>query len=129
MSVCYCDYDAPAFYVQETRKARKQHRCYECNGPIFVGEQYSHIVAKWDSVETVKTCPPCFNVYQWTKNNVPCICPMHGDLMDSCQEAIGEAIYRAPEETRGIYFGFLRRRYERDRLIKERKAKASGASS
>lgn len=106
---CFCDYDAPAFYNREIRKARKQHRCEECGGPILRGEQYEHVVGKWDYVDTFKTCPRCLDLRTWTKNNVPCLCWAHGNMHEDCRETVNDAASRAREETVGLRFGFLRR--------------------
>lgn len=114
---CFCDYDAPAFYHMEIRRARKPHKCWECGGPILAGEHYEHVRGKWDNmVDTFNTCVRCRDLWTWTKNNVPCLCWAHGNRIDDCKEAIEEAAYRAPAETKGLRFGFLRRLLQRDRF-------------
>jgi hypothetical protein len=106
---CFCDYDAPTFYSNVRRKARKVHKCEECRGPILPGEQYECVTGKWDYVDTFRTCDRCVDLRTWTKNNVPCLCWAHGNMHDDCREAVREAHYRAPNETQGLQFGFLRR--------------------
>lgn len=106
---CYCDYDAPAFYNTEIRKARKPHRCEECNGQILPGEHYEHVVGKWEWVDTFKTCCRCVDLRTWTKNNVPCLCWAHGNMHEDCLSAVQEASWRAKDETAGLRFGFMRR--------------------
>jgi hypothetical protein len=49
MSGCFCDdYDRPSFYVVALRKARKQHKRYECRNMIDVGETYELASGSWD---------------------------------------------------------------------------------
>lgn len=120
---CSCDYDQPEFYHEELRKARKPHKCEECSGTIIVGELYEHVRGKWDGyVDSFKTCQRCRDIRQWVKNNVPCLCWAHGNAIADCKEAITEARYRAPDETRGLYFGFLRRVVQRDKINDSRRA-------
>ncbi len=112
MSSCYCDYDSPEFYAAATRTARRAHQCEECRGSITLGDRYENVSGKWDgSFNTFKTCGHCVNLRTWVKNNVPCVCWLHGDMFQSLEEAIEGAVYRAPEETHGLEFGYLRRRH------------------
>lgn len=107
---CYCDYDPPEFYAAKIRLAKKQHKCGECAGYIKLGERYEHVVGKWDGYfDTFKTCERCIDLQTWVKNNVPCFCPVHGNMDTSMREAIDGAYDRAPDEVRGLWFGFLRR--------------------
>jgi hypothetical protein len=108
---CACDYDAPEFYHREIRRARKPHKCAECSGPIPVGQQYEYVRGKWEGyVDNFKTCERCVDLRTWVKNNVPCLCWAHGNTIEDCQEAVFEAAHRAPQETVGLRFGFLRRK-------------------
>jgi hypothetical protein len=118
---CSCDYDAPAFYHCEIRKARKPHKCEECGGPIIPGDRYEHVRGCWEGyVSSFKTCERCRDIRVWTKNNVPCLCWAHGNMIEDCQEAVNEAAWRAPAETVGLRFGFLRRIVGRDKFNKQR---------
>ncbi len=113
---CYCDYEPAEFYHKEIRKARKPHKCCECAGPIRVGELYEHVRGKWEgSIGTYDTCERCVDIWQWTQNNVPCLCWSHGNRIEDCREAIEDATWRASEETAGLRFGFLRRIVVRDK--------------
>lgn len=113
---CYCG-DPPEFYHAEIRRARKPHRCSECNGAIMVGERYEHVLGKWDGyVDTFNTCERCHDIYQWTKNNVPCVCKTHGNMIEDCKLAVEEAVWRARDETVGLQFGLLRRIVMRNKL-------------
>jgi hypothetical protein len=118
---CFCDYDAPEFYLKEVRTARKEHKCYECRGRILLGDRYEHVRGKWDGgIETFKTCQHCVDLKTWTQNNVPCLCWAHGNIQDDCREAIGDACDRSPTETTGLRFGFLKRIVKRDNFNKQR---------
>ena len=120
---CTCDYDSPEFYHREIRKARKSHKCDECSAPILPGEIYEHVRGKWDGyVDTYKTCQVCVDIRQWVKNNVPCLCWAHGNTIEDCKEAVEEATFRAPQETIGLRFGFLRRVVQRDKINREKRA-------
>lgn len=123
MKECYCDYVPATFYKQEVRRARKQHRCEECCGIISVDEQYENVSGMWDGyIDTFKTCVRCLDIRVWVKNNVPCLCWQHQSMIEDCEEAIKEACWRAPDETKGLWFGFLRRRILRDRFNEQRRA-------
>jgi len=115
---CSCDYEPAQFYCAAKPKARKQHKCYECAGDILPGERYERVTAKWydfDGVQTMRTCERCYDLRTWVKNNVPCLCIMHGNQDEENDNAIDEATYRAKDETRGLRFGYLRRKVLRDR--------------
>ena len=108
---CYCDYDSPRWYASKVRRARKVHKCEECNGLIAVGEQYE---AAWGVMDwgerpyMAKTCDRCLTLRIWVKNNLPCFCWAHGNLDDDMDNAIDDARWRAPQETQGLWFGYGR---------------------
>lgn len=107
---CYCDYDPPRVYSPAIYRARKRYSCDECRGPILPGERYENLFGVWDGcASTFHTCERCVDLRTWTKNNVPCFCWMHGDMDQMMREAVEDAVYRAPQETRGLHFGLLRR--------------------
>lgn len=107
---CVCDYDV-TFYRAEIRRARKSFKCYECDNPIKPGDEHEYAFGICEgSSYAPRTCMPCRDLRQWVKNNVPCFCWAHGSMVDDAEEAIIEACFRAPEETRGLKFGFLRRK-------------------
>jgi hypothetical protein len=73
-------------------------------------ESYENVFAKWEGwPSTFITCANCVDIRTWTKNNVPCLCWAHGNLIEDCCEAVQEASRRAPDETGGLRFGLLRR--------------------
>lgn len=112
MHGCYCgDYDLPSFYTTLMRKARKRHTCYECRNSIGVGEVYELASGSWDGYppNSYKTCSRCLSLRIWVERNIPCVCWAHGELFSIATEAIDEATWRAPDETRGLRFEFLRK--------------------
>lgn len=114
---CYCESDVHvALYRATLPVARKSYRCEECPGVIQPGERYERVFAIWDGhPSTIFTCERCYDLRVWTKNNVPCLCIQHGGMDDELRLAIEDACFRAPLETVGLYFGFLRRKVLRDR--------------
>lgn len=119
---CFCDYDPPEFCHVKIRRSRKQRKCTECGGLIIAGELYEHTRGKWDGyLDTFNTCERCHDIRIWTKNNVPCLCWAYGNMIEDCKEAVQKAAWRAPAETVGLQFGFLRRLVKRDKLNTERR--------
>lgn len=99
MSYCNCEVDdPPQFYVEGTRRARKQHRCVECGGPIPVGTVHRYMSGKWDSrVETFRECPLCTEVRQWAKISVDCFCSnTFSELHDDCREMVRDLGHLVP---------------------------------
>lgn len=57
------DGDAPSCFSSSTRKARKQHRCYECGDDITPGTTYEHVSGIWDgNPGAYKTCLSCVEI-------------------------------------------------------------------
>ena len=124
---CVCDYDPAEFYSATIRRARKQYKCEECCGIILPGDQYEYVVGRWDGyLDQYKTCSRCVDLRTWVKNNIPCVCWAHGNLHEDLRESVEEAACRAPDETVGIRFGFLRRREAISKLNRERSAVSQG---
>lgn len=121
---CSCNWGEPASVYNATNpRARKPYQCEECDGPILVGEQYERVFGVWEGYATTfRTCERCHDLRVWVRNNVPCLCVMHGNMDEEMEEAIIEAYLRAPDEVIGLKFGFLRRKLLRDRLNRQRRA-------
>jgi hypothetical protein len=120
---CSCDYDPPSVYSATKPRARKRYCCKECDGLILPGEQYERVFAVWDgSPGTIRTCGHCHDLRVWVRNNVPCLCVMHGNMDEEMSEAVESACWRAPLETAGLKFGFLRRKVLRERFNEQRRA-------
>ena len=57
------DCDAPEFFREETRLARKPYRCCECPETIQPGDLHGYAIGKWDGCVTeFRTCARCANV-------------------------------------------------------------------
>lgn len=107
---CYCDYDMPSFYNRDVRRARKVHKCYECSGHILPNEKYEYVAGKWDDyISSFRTCQRCIDLRTWVKNNLPCFCWSHGNMLEDAREAADAASWRAGDEAKGIRFGVARR--------------------
>jgi hypothetical protein len=114
---CYCDGDPATIYSATKPRARKEHRCDECGAKIKPGEQYENVFGVWEGYgSTWKTCERCYDLRQWVKNNVPCFCWYHGNMLEDAAMTIDDATFRAPAETAGLRFGFLRRKYLIERV-------------
>ena len=83
-----CDGEQPAVCTTKARKARKQHRCEECNGIIPPGELYEYTRGLWDgSWLEFRTCLPCKAARAELEDNlssqgdfcVPCIGQLYED--------------------------------------------------
>ena len=68
MNDCSCVYsggdnDYTEAYVAHNRKARKDHRCYECGELIKRGEIYEEVTGIWDGrPDRFRTCRACLSV-------------------------------------------------------------------
>lgn len=111
MSECYCNYDMPSVYVQETRKARKEHKCAECGSNIKPGQQYEHTFGIWDGhLDRIKTCQHCVDMREFVRAHVPCFCWEHHNLHECCFDTAREYANEAP----GLLFGTYRRSIRRE---------------
>lgn len=114
---CYCDYDSPEVYRSDIRKGRKQYSCYECAGKILPGDVHEyHFGVMEGNSYSGRTCIHCVEIRKYVRGNVPCFCWAHGNMLEDATNTIDEARYRAPDETVGLKFGFLRRVVLRDRF-------------
>ncbi len=100
MSECQCsidvgdDCDAPEFYSSIDRKARVEHKCYECHRKINPGEKYRYTSCKWEAhIFTSKTCSDCESV------RATFFCSsLSGSLWDDFEEAASENEGRFAQE-------------------------------
>lgn len=120
---CHCDGDPATVYSASTPRARKRYSCDECGTPILPGDRYENVFGVWDGWPTTfRTCEPCYDLRVWVKNNIPCLCIMHGNMDEEMTVAIDEAYQRARDEVVGLRFGFLRRKILRNRVKQQKKA-------
>ncbi len=84
ISDCHSD-----FHRQETRTARKAHKCCSCGGTILPNKKYEHVTGKWDGrIDTFKTCSDCLSL----RDAFMCGGWFYGpDLITSILEHIQEA--------------------------------------
>lgn len=116
---CYCDYDPPEVYSSRIVSARKPYRCYECRALIGVGERHEYAFGVTDGYTyQPRTCLHCVGIRDFVQANIPCWCWSHGNLEDDARSIIYAAYQEAPEEVRGVAFGFGRL------LVKRRRANA-----
>ena len=104
------DYDPPEAFKEINRKARKPHRCFECNGTIPKGETYSYVSGVWDHQGcSFKICTDCAkiredllahgNIEDWE----------YGDLIQEVSERIDEPEICAHELAMRFFENTLRR--------------------
>lgn len=119
---CYCDYEPAQVYRSDTRKARKQYRCYECGGIILPSEVHEyHFGVFCGDPFTGRTCSRCVAIREWMQINVPCFCWAHGNMIDDARTTAQDAYEQAGDEVAGLRFGLLRRIVMRDKFNKARK--------
>jgi len=106
---CYCDYESPDVYSSRMVKARKEYRCYECDKKIAVGETHEYAFGVHDGYSyQPRTCSHCVGIRRFVSINIPCFCWSHGNLVDDAKNIITAAYEQAPDEVRGLAFGFGR---------------------
>lgn len=87
---CDCSVDAdgddPSFRKQAMRRARKSHRCVECERLIEPGEQYEHVCGVWDEEwSTFRTCLGCYRIREHLCGDGWCF----GEVAAQVAECIG----------------------------------------
>lgn len=95
MSYCDCDYDydQPEFFTSRMiGRARKEHRCDECRGPIFIGDSYEKSVGKFDGVIIRhEECSDCLEIREWAEISMPCFCAYEwGSLIERVEEMVDD---------------------------------------
>ena len=88
-SCVYCDVDSFCELLHtETRKARKQHKCYECNNIIEVGYSYLCETTMFEGkFEEIKTCSVCREL----RNVFFCEGFYYGQVIEYLKEHIWES--------------------------------------
>jgi hypothetical protein len=95
-SYCDCDYDdwsSREFYsVTTVNRSRKEHRCDECRGTIFIGESYEKSAGKFDGDFIFHNeCITCQEIRQWAVISMPCFCAYEwGTLLERVQEMVND---------------------------------------
>lgn len=122
MNECYCDYDEqPDAYAAEKRKARKQHRCYECARHIQAGEVYERAALLYGgSWDVCQTCCRCLDVRAYVQAHAPCFCWAHGSMLDDARSVIDEHGHVSA----GFYIGAMKRVLRAQRGSRQQQASA-----
>lgn len=115
MSYCDCDYDYDGTSAEFHRtwivkRSRKEHRCDECFGPIFVGESYERQTGKWEGhLFEHNECVVCQEIRQWAEISMPCFCAYeYGSLI----ERVNEMVDDVEREVAGFRDEWDARRYQ-----------------
>lgn len=95
MSYCDCDSDGSSAEFHRTwivKRSRKEHRCDECFGPIFIGESYERQTGKWEGyIFEHNECVVCREIREWAVISMPCFCAYeHGTLIEHVKEMVDD---------------------------------------
>ena len=78
-----------AFSRDETRKARKEHRCVECRRMIQPGETYHYLVALFDGdLSSDHCCQHCYVACEWLRE--VCSGWIVGSVLEDIEEHVRE---------------------------------------
>jgi hypothetical protein len=81
------DYDQPEFCNEETRTARKEHKCSQCKNIIYPKEKYRYIVGKWNGdLNWFKRCFKCDELLKWVISETEEYQYALGDIFDSAYD-------------------------------------------
>jgi hypothetical protein len=77
------DCEGADFYVLETRRAGKAHRCDECRKVIYKGERHEVVTGRWDGLFVrTRTCLDCVDIATSLSCNGS---RMHGGLWEELE--------------------------------------------
>lgn len=83
----------PELYNDAQRKARKMHRCIECDSPIEKGEKYHDISGKWDGqFESVKIHNDCYEFAEMLNDDYPDVEWEFGNLSETIEYCLPEKV-------------------------------------
>jgi hypothetical protein len=75
--------DAPSCTSTVTRRARKEHQCYECREVIPAGASYEYCSGIWDGrADSFKTCLSCVEI----RNHFACEGWLFGQVWSDIEE-------------------------------------------
>lgn len=95
--MCSTDYEYSTVWNVTTPKARKEHRCYECDLPIPVGSLHERVGSLYDGRwETYRTHLGCKALALFIEHEV---CGDHGSILAG---GLGEEIAYQDAETRDV---------------------------
>lgn len=84
---CYTggDVELPALITITMRKARKEHKCYECGDTILPGDLYENVRGLWDGAwSEYKTCRVCTAI----RRDFCCDGFIYGTLWETLHECL-----------------------------------------
>ena len=89
------------FHRTEFPKARKSHKCCECNREIHPGEKYEYVVGKFDGdLYKAKTCDHCAEIRRCLSCDMtPAYGTMWSEIMDYVFPHINTACFDRLETT------------------------------
>jgi hypothetical protein len=80
--------DGPSAFIAFDRKARKEHKCYECGRVIQRGEKYRNESGIWDGdPRRYKTCSECLSI----REVFFCGGYIYGEVISTLKETFAEA--------------------------------------
>jgi len=84
------DFEMPSAFTEKERKARKEHKCCECNQKINIGERYQYCSGIWDGrPDSYKTCLSCLTLRNdYIEKTGEDFC------FEGLRESISDAFYR-----------------------------------
>ena len=113
---CYCDYESPRVFHDETRKAVRPHKCGECGRRIQTGETYEHVWGVWDGVSSHhKTCLHCRGFREYVRAHVPCFCWLYGTMREDALQVLRDYAHEIP----GLWFSGARRYVQAEQLRRQ----------
>lgn len=84
------------FQVKSIRKARKTHRCCECQGRIAPSQSYEHVAGVWDGhADRFRTCMHCVEAREWATTQKEW--PWDGEYLYYFEALWESMAYLAPE--------------------------------
>lgn len=121
--MCFCDDNPPEVFSAVTRRAAKEHRCYECGKTIAKGDLYRVSSGVWDGgPESFKWCDTCTTIANliesydadtrrawreaaakkrgWSYGPPEAFCFTFGNLLECASEYLREAT-QAPSDSEG----------------------------
>ena len=86
--MCNCDDTSPDAFTRRTVRARKAHRCVECDAAIPAGASYEVISGIWGGEpDRFRTCSTCAEVRHLFERRPGAHCPVTvGDLYECIRE-------------------------------------------
>jgi hypothetical protein len=112
MMACDCDLEMPEFFYERLQRARKQHVCNECRGPIAIGANYKRLSGKWNGeFQEFKQCETCLGLIDFMNAHIKCFCFGLGTLVMDAVETVREWGDEASSLVFPVYRHYVRRKH------------------